>query len=162
MTRRSLLVMVAFATCALAVRADMPQSQPGGQTFRTTADAVFVDVSVRRGGDAVTGLQAADFDLRDNGVKQKVESVEAGTIPIDLTLVVDVGRGGGRALTEPTGQIEAANMRDTAPFAEASALVNSEIRKVSAILRPGDRLRVFVADSYVHQVMPLQPVASVP
>jgi hypothetical protein len=51
---------------------------------------VFVDVSVRKGGRQLTGLTAADFELRDNGVKQDIDTIEASAVPIDLSIVVDV------------------------------------------------------------------------
>ena len=163
MTTRRLVLLVAVAMCGFSLRADVAsQASQTNQTFRTTADVVFVDVSVRRGGTPVTGLRPEDFDLRDNGVKQRVDGVEAGTVPIDLTLIVDVGRGMGRAVTEPRGETEAANLRDAAATADASALVNEEIRQTSALLRPGDRLRVIVADTYVHEVLPLQSASPVP
>lgn len=59
-------------------------------TFRSGTDAVAVDVSVRDGSKVITGLQAADFELLDNGVPQQVADVSYGTLPIDVTLVLDV------------------------------------------------------------------------
>lgn len=122
--------------------------QAPAQTFRTAADVVFVDVSVRRNGQAVVGLTAADFDLRDNGVRQRVESVEATAVPIDLTLIVDV--------SSPTRMFQSRRMA-----ADAVARVNRDIQRVGAILRPTDRLRVLTIDTYVHQVLPARPMADV-
>ena len=119
------------------------------QTFRTSADVVFVDVSVRRDGKPVTGLTAADFELRDNGVRQRIESVEATAVPIDLTLIVDVS-GPARGL-----------QYDRGAWKDAVDRVNKNIERVGAILRPVDRLRVFTIDTYVHQMVTARPKSDV-
>ena len=56
---------------------------------------MIVDVSVRIGGRVVTGLQPADFEVLDNGVPQEVLGVSYGTLPIDVTLALDVGFAAG-------------------------------------------------------------------
>src|SRR6187401_2058968 len=68
------------------------QTPPAPQrpTFTANTDVVYVDVSVRKEGRQLTGLTAADFELRDNGVKQEIETVEAAAVPIDLSIVVDL------------------------------------------------------------------------
>jgi Ca-activated chloride channel homolog len=60
------------------------------QTFRAGTDAVQVDVLVTRGGRAVPGLTAADFELRDNGVVQAIDAVVVEDVPVTLALVLDV------------------------------------------------------------------------
>ena len=59
-------------------------------TFRASADAVAVDASVRRNNRAVTALTAADFEIVDNGVLQKVTDVSYEKLPIDVTVALDV------------------------------------------------------------------------
>jgi VWFA-related protein len=59
-------------------------------TFRASADAVAVDASVRRNNRPVTGLTAADFEIVDNGVLQKVTDVSYEKLPIDVTVALDV------------------------------------------------------------------------
>ena len=57
--------------------------------FRARTDLVRVDVLVTRDGTPVTGLTAADFDVRDNAVRQSVTAasvVEA----VQLGVVLDV------------------------------------------------------------------------
>jgi Ca-activated chloride channel family protein len=64
------------------------QNQPVGR-FRSNADAVRVDVQVRRGGRPVAGLTAADFELRDTSVVQQIEAVAIEDVPVTLFLALD-------------------------------------------------------------------------
>lgn len=57
--------------------------------FRATANLVAVDATVMRGRNPVLGLTPSDFQLTDNGVVQQIESVSQGTMPLDLTIVLD-------------------------------------------------------------------------
>ena len=77
MTRgsRACLLAVAVATAlagAALLRAQSPPPPQSGQTFRTAADVVMVDVSVKQGNKPVAGLAVKDFELRDNGVLQRI------------------------------------------------------------------------------------------
>jgi len=150
MIRRVRWLIAAWIGAIAFAAAQTPSPSPTNQTFRASTDLVFVDVSVRRAGQPVTGLTAADFDLRDNGVRQKIESVEAAAVPIDLTLVIDVGIHGGTATAPPN------------PAETTTAFVNDAIRSVTSALRPTDRLRVLAADSYVRQIVALQPAQPAP
>src|SRR6185436_4922155 len=102
-------------------------AQTGQQTFRTATDVVMVDVSVRSGGRNVTGLSAAEFSLTDNGVLQKIDSVDVSAVPLDVTLVVDLSGNPSRPYTikrpDPAGP---------------SAIVTRELAQVTALLRPSD------------------------
>ena len=123
-------------------------AQPPQQTFRTGTDVVLVDVSVRDGGRAVTGLRAADFELRDNNVVQRLESVEAMSLPIDLTLVVDLSSNRhGQWGSDPR-------------LSKVTADIQAEVGQVTKVLRPNDRVRLLVIDTRVQQVWPMQPVSS--
>ncbi len=61
----------------------------GHQTFRSGVTMVRVDVSVTRGGTPVSGLSAADFEVRDNGVRQRVERVLIDEVPLSAYLILD-------------------------------------------------------------------------
>jgi VWFA-related protein len=103
--------------------------------FSTGVEVVRVDVSVLRDGKLVEGLQAGDFEVRDNGVLQTVEIVGdprggAGgeSKPVDVVLALDVSdsvRG------EPLKQLKAA----------AHALVD--------VLRPEDSFSLLTFSSRV-------------
>jgi VWFA-related protein len=71
---------------ALLVTATLPLDE---QRFTSRAVAVRVDVLVTNGGQLARGLDARDFDLRDEGVPQTVSEVELERIPLNLILVFD-------------------------------------------------------------------------
>lgn len=58
-------------------------------TFAARVEAVYVDVFVTDRGAPVTGLAAADFELRDNGVRQRVELLAQDTLPLTTLLALD-------------------------------------------------------------------------
>jgi Ca-activated chloride channel homolog len=84
------------AVALLAVLAGSPPQQPAQQpppqqpTFRAGVDIVAVDVSVSRSEEYVEGLQARNFDVFDNGVRQKIDKVSFEQVPIDAYLVFDI------------------------------------------------------------------------
>jgi Ca-activated chloride channel family protein len=63
----------------------------GGQapTFRVAVDAVRADVLVTDGNRPVAGLTSADFELRDSGVLQQIESVAFEDVPLSVMLALD-------------------------------------------------------------------------
>jgi len=88
--------VAAGLTCVAALRAQAPSTPPPQEqrpTFRGGANLVRVDVSVvDRHGEPVTDLTQDDFEIREDGVPQKVENfklVEAnGEAPDDLSLPI--------------------------------------------------------------------------
>jgi VWFA-related protein len=75
------------AILLLLPAAIVAQQQP---TFRTGVDVVNVDVSVSRGGEHIAGLRASNFEVFDNGVKQKIDKVSVEEVPLECYLVFDV------------------------------------------------------------------------
>ena len=63
----------------------------GGQqaTFSARRESVRVDVLVTDSGQVVRGLQASDFEIRDNGVPQTVDLVSFQQIPLNVILALD-------------------------------------------------------------------------
>jgi VWFA-related protein len=57
--------------------------------FRSSVDAVRVDVSVMNGVRPVAGLTAANFVLTDGGVPQAIDRVEVDSVPLNIMLVLD-------------------------------------------------------------------------
>jgi VWFA-related protein len=143
------VLLFALAATAAALLRGQAQEQPR-QVIRTGTDVVLVDVSVRDGGRAVAELRAEDFVLTDNGVRQRIESVEATAVPIDLTLVVDLSSSQRGMWTPGT------------PLAQAIASLQEEIAGVTRLLRPEDRVRLLAIGTTVQQLWPMVPVASIP
>ena len=62
----------------------------GAQQFKTGIEVVRVDALVMAGRQPVTGLTAADFDVRDSGVKQTVTDLSFERLPLNIICVLDV------------------------------------------------------------------------
>lgn len=65
------------------------RAMPAAQVFTARTVGVRVDALVTAGGVPVAGLKAEDFDVFDNGVRQKIESVDAGDTPVNVVLALD-------------------------------------------------------------------------
>src|SRR4051794_18721122 len=75
--RPTILATAVAVAAALALRLGAAPQQPSQETpvFRTGIDVVRVDVTVLGRNDvAVTGLQASDFEVKEDGVVQKVDT----------------------------------------------------------------------------------------
>ena len=83
MTRR---VAVALVLAALLLSGSVLASQ---KRFSSGTLGVRVDVLVTDGRSPVGGLTATDFELRDNGVVQKIDLVDTSDIPINAVLALD-------------------------------------------------------------------------
>jgi VWFA-related protein len=86
------LLVAAAATVAVAAHDPAPAlvGPAQEQAFRSTTEAVLVDVLVTKNHRPVEGLTAADFEVRDSGVRQNATLLAIDTIPVDLRLVLDV------------------------------------------------------------------------
>lgn len=118
-SRAAIAAALALASAALMAPGAGAGRGPGQDpppTFRSGADAVTVDVSVReRSGRPVTGLTAADFQVFDNGVLQQVDEVSYGRVPIDITVALDVSYSVTGALLDRLRQAVVQLMRDLRP-----------------------------------------------
>lgn len=79
--------------------------------FEVRVETVYVDAFVTDGGKPVLGLAASDFELKDNGVAQRVELASVGALPLLAVLAFDASgslagerlralRGASQALME--------------------------------------------------------------
>ena len=129
MRRFFLALVLAAATAIVGARpASPPQSQAPPPVFRTTTHGVTVDVAVFDGDRVVTGLRAQDFDLLDNGVRQKITDVDVNVLELDLRLVFDL-----------SGSISEADLRH---YLQA-------MREVTATLQPRDHCEIITFDARI-------------
>jgi VWFA-related protein len=101
------------------------------QVFKSGVDGVTVVVSVRSGNKPVTGLTAADFELRDNGVAQTITSVAAEQVPLDLTLLLDL-----------SSSVDGPTLRR----------LKTAVTDTAALLGPHDRIRLIAVSQVLHEV----------
>ncbi len=131
--------MCLIAAALLGGASPAGREPPAQLVFRAGTYAVTIDVSVRRRNAPVPGLTASDFELLDNGVKQKVEIEGNDAMPLDVSLVFDhtrrfhvaVGRG-----------------------------IASDLAKTAASLRPIDRFRAITFATNVREVFPMQALGA--
>lgn len=101
MVRAAVNAAVGFAAMATALllagsRVGAQRPAPQQPRFTVRTDAVQVDVLVTHKGRTVSGLTADDFEVRDEGVLQRVEVVAAEASPLNIIYVVSTGGGGAR------------------------------------------------------------------
>ena len=78
------------AVTAIGVLAAIALLEPAPQErFRTSAEAVRVDVLVKIGNRPLAGLTAADFNLRDRGIPQRIDSVTIEDVPLSVMIALD-------------------------------------------------------------------------
>ena len=127
-----------------------PPNPAQQQAYRSTTEAVLVDVLVTKNHRPVEGLTAADFQVRDSGVLQKVTLLALDTMPVDLRLVLDVSgslhgsqlaylKSAARAAVESLGRDDRAELltfsddiRLRAKSSASRATLLAEIEKVTA------------------------------
>jgi len=80
---------VRLAAAAAALLLALPLAGRAQQKFRSGVDIVRVDALVTDGRTPIGGLTAADFELRDNGVLQTLDSAALESLPLSVILVLD-------------------------------------------------------------------------
>jgi VWFA-related protein len=108
----------------------------GQQVFRSGVDGVVIPVSVRSGNKPVTGLRAADFELRDNGVAQDIRDAIAEKMPIDLTVLLDLSSSVDGPMLK--------RLKDA-------------VSDTAALLRNDDRIRLVSISQVLREVFSLRP-----
>jgi VWFA-related protein len=81
------LAALSGAALFAAGAAQDPQQTP--PKFRSATDVVTIEASVRNGAKVITGLEARDFAVTDNGVPQDIYQASYGKVPIDVTVALD-------------------------------------------------------------------------
>jgi Ca-activated chloride channel family protein len=126
-----------LSVIGLAVGTVLSAQDPPRQVFRSGASAVAVDVSVRdRSRRPVTGLDADDFQVYDNGVLQRVDTVSYGKVPIDVTIALDVSYSVTGELLDRLRQGVVQLMRDLGPDDRLRLLLfNMRVTRVTPFTR---------------------------
>ena len=128
------------ALSLLVWTAPLPQ-----QKFSSRALGVRVDVLVTEGRTPVAGLTERDFELRDNGVLQKIEIVDADDVPLNAVLALDTsasiaGRrqkdliGAGHALLDDLKPVDRAALTTFSHAVSPAIALTSDLRAVGAAL----------------------------
>jgi VWFA-related protein len=91
-------VMVMLSVGAVAISAQQPMPGEGGANFTSQTTDVLVPTLVQdAAGKVVYTLQADDFLLTDDGVRQKLTlQRDTGNEPLALVIVIEVGGAGAR------------------------------------------------------------------
>jgi Ca-activated chloride channel family protein len=118
----------------LASASQKPPARPP-LVFAAQVEVVRLDVTVHRGERSVLGLTAEDFEVRDNGVLQKVELVAADERRGDAVLVLDTSQS---VAGEQLDQLKAA----TEAFVEGLAAEDAV-----SIIAFSDEARLLKAES---------------
>jgi len=126
-----ILVFGVAATILAGIRAGAVSQQEPRATFRTGADVVAVEASVRRDKRPVTGLKTSDFELLDNGVPQQISDLNYERLPIDVTVVLDVSASVTGAVLDQLRQ---------------------SVRQLKADLGPRDRLKLVAFNMQVRRL----------
>jgi VWFA-related protein len=134
MTRTSRRVAIATGLAVVLVAA--PVRPVAGQspptTFRASADMVSVDVSVHRRERPITGLTIDDFEIFDDGVPQSIANLTYGTLPIDLTVALDVSQSVSGSVLDQ---------------------LRRAVRELARELDDQDRLRMVMFNSRIRRVL---------
>jgi hypothetical protein len=103
--------------------------------FRTTTDAVTIDVAVSERRRPVRGLTAADFEVLDSGVPQQITRLAFDNLPLDITFLIDVSHS---MVDHQTGNLGWPSGLPP-PGLDAIAI---GIKSILGSLRPTDRVQL--------------------
>ena len=116
--------LLATVLAALALGADARAQQT--PIFEARVEGVYVDVFVTRNGQPVAGLQAGNFEIRDEGVARPLELVGAASVPLVSVLAFDVSGSVAGAKLHALQKAGAAFLEGLADADEASLLTFNE------------------------------------
>jgi VWFA-related protein len=120
-----LSLSVALALAGVSFQTPQQSAEP---VFRSSTHAVAVDAAVFSGDRVVPNLDVADFEIRDNGVRQTITAADFNTLPIDLRIVLDT-----------SGSISEEDL----------AYYLRTMRQVTATLEPRDRCEIITFTSRI-------------
>src|SRR5215813_13254 len=87
----ALLALIVFPFCGLTARAGQEPKQNQEDTIRLRSDLVPLNASVVDGrGHAIEQLEARDFEVYEDGIKQAIANFSAASEPFTLMLLIDI------------------------------------------------------------------------
>jgi Ca-activated chloride channel family protein len=93
--------------------------EPGQGTIRVNVNLVLIDTTVKaKDGQIMTGLKKDDFEVREDGVVQKLDVFSRDELPLDVALVLDLSDSIDPFL---------APLRDASTVALAALKANDEV-----------------------------------
>lgn len=81
--------LIAIGVCLVAGASAANAQKQTPPVFEVRVETVYFDVFVTNRGQPVLGLVESDFELKDNGVAQRVEIASAGALPLLAVLAFD-------------------------------------------------------------------------
>jgi VWFA-related protein len=138
-----------------------PSSQTPDQrppTFRTGANLVRVDVYPTRAGKPVEDLAAADFEILEDGVAQKVDTFEHVVVrpagPQSERIEPSSQREMMQAAENPRNRVFVIFLDQThVEFGDSHAIAEPLIRLINRILGPDDLVGVMTADMSANELV---------
>src|SRR4051812_12565259 len=119
-----------------ALAATGASAMPHQAVFKSAVDVVFVDVAVTNHRVPVRRLTSKDFTLTDNGIAQQLEAVVMESMPMDVTLLIDV-----------SGSVEAGVLQG----------LKRAVDDTAQALSARDRVRLLTFSHEIRQLFPYRP-----
>ena len=135
--------------------APAPATEQVSPRFRSSANAVTLDVLVTSGKTPVAGLTAADFEVLDNCIRQSVEAIQVEANPIDISLVIDffneteVGRFTVGDRVFPDSRLSPRSITNRQWSPRLAGRTRDDMVAVADALRPSDQLRLLQVDENI-------------
>lgn len=134
MKNRALFVPLAIVFASATLLTALPAAQQ--TVFRSTVDSVALDVAVTAGNRPVADLEAKDFEVTDNGAKQKILSISHDTMPIDVTFVIDTSDSAGWLLNSLIKGVETVRKKLRPDDRVAVVTFSQRIRERLSLVQP--------------------------
>jgi VWFA-related protein len=156
--KHALAIALVAVTAAAVVLTAQTQAPPQ-PTFRATRDLVTIDVVVRdRAGNIVRGLTADDFELREDGKPQAVETFSFTEITTQSTAAATINLLGGvetqiAAPAAPAAEPAPVPAADLSPAATAGRRLMLLLFDVSSMMPEDVQRAVDGATTFVNEQM---------
>jgi VWFA-related protein len=133
--------MIRSAAVAVVIMGAVAAGSAQVPSFSTNVESVRVDVLVTKDGQPVAGLGPEDFEVRDNGVLQKLDLVSDGEIPLNVVMALDMSasldvnrieslRLAGRSLLDGLREADQAALVSFSHLVTQTAALTSDFTRV--------------------------------